>query len=78
MFGKVHRAHVDRYGRRNARASSLRANSGFNAYERVGGFGCVTVRKHSFSANEEMNEKEDEREERGSRRTIGFLFPLLR
>ena len=60
------------------RASALRANSGFNAYERVGGFGCVTVRKHSFSANEEMNEKEDEREERGSRRTIGFLFPLLR
>ena len=50
------------------RTSALRANSGFNAYERVGLLGCMTVKKHSFSANKEMNEKEDKRDERGSRR----------
>ena len=73
MLGKVHTATAAA-----THASALRANSGFKAYERVGPLGCMTVRKHSFSANEEMNEKEDEGEERGSRRTIGFLFPLLR
>ena len=60
------------------RASALRANSGFDVYERVAPLGRVIVRMHRFSANEWADREEDEREAKGDGGTTCFLFPLLR
>ena len=58
------------------RATSLRANLGFDVYERVGPLGRVIVRIHHFSKNEWVDEKEDEREAKGDGRATCFLFRL--
>ena len=55
------------------RASALRENSGFDVYERVAPFGRVIVKKHCFSTNEWVAEGENEREEKGDRRTTCFF-----